>query len=159
VTIVETPIGRLGLRVEAGLVTAVTFDAPGDLPLDEGPVGAALRAYFAGDLAALTELRVGQVTGTPFQQAVWAALRAIPPGETVTYGELAARLGRPAAARAIGAACHANPLPVVVPCHRVVGRSGDLVGYAGGLCRKQQLLDLERHAGGQRGGRPASLRL
>ena len=81
--------------------------------------------------------------GTPFQQAVWQALRAIAPGAVASYGEIARRLGRPAAVRAVGAAIGRNPLSIVVPCHRVLGRDGSLTGYAGGLARKQALLDRE----------------
>ena len=81
--------------------------------------------------------------GTPFQQDVWRALRAIPPGTTTTYGELAARLGRPQSARAVGAACGANPLAILVPCHRVVAQTGALAGYRWGVARKQALLQRE----------------
>jgi O-6-methylguanine DNA methyltransferase len=84
--------------------------------------------------------------GTPFQRAVWDALVAIPAGETRTYGALAAALGRPAAARAVGAACGRNPIGLLVPCHRAVGADGSLTGYAWGLARKRWLL--EREAGG-----------
>ena len=82
--------------------------------------------------------------GTPFQKEVWQALAQIPYGETRTYGEIAAQLGRPKACRAVGAANHVNPLPIFIPCHRVVGASGRLTGYAGGLQMKEQLLRLER---------------
>ena len=85
-------------------------------------------------------LRLG---GTPFQERVWAALSAIPHGETVSYGMLAARVGMPRGAQAVGAANGQNPVAVIVPCHRVVGADGTLVGYAGGLERKRALLDLE----------------
>ncbi len=81
--------------------------------------------------------------GTPFQQEVWRALRAIPPGTPTTYGELAARLGRPQSARAVGAACGANPLAIIVPCHRVVAQTGALAGYRWGVARKQALLQRE----------------
>ncbi len=81
--------------------------------------------------------------GTPFQREVWRALRTIPPGSTTTYGELAARLGRPESARAVGAACGANPLAIIVPCHRVVARDGSLTGYRWGVERKQALLQHE----------------
>ena len=81
--------------------------------------------------------------GTPFQQAVWRALCTIPPGSTTDYGAIAAALGRPQAARAVGAAVGRNPLGIVVPCHRVLGRDGSLTGYAGGLPRKRALLELE----------------
>ncbi len=82
-------------------------------------------------------------TGTPFQRRVWQELRTIPRGTTVTYAELAARVGKPGAARAVGAAVARNPISVVVPCHRVVGSDGSLTGYAGGLERKRALLQLE----------------
>lgn len=82
--------------------------------------------------------------GTPFQKAVWQALRAIPYGETTTYGELARLLGRPSGARAVGAAVGRNPLSILIPCHRVIGASGGLTGYAGGLDRKKALLALEQ---------------
>lgn len=110
-------------------------------------VAAALTAYFAGDLAALDTLVV-EPHGTPFQVAVWRALRTIPAGTTCTYAELAARLGQPVgASRAVGAANGANPIAIVVPCHRVVAAGGKLGGYSGGLDRKRWLLDHEqRHA-------------
>lgn len=85
--------------------------------------------------------------GTPFQQRVWRALLEIPAGTTVSYGDLAARVGAPTSARAVGAAVGRNPVSVIVPCHRVVGASGSLTGYAGGLDRKRALLDLERAMG------------
>jgi methylated-DNA-[protein]-cysteine S-methyltransferase len=81
--------------------------------------------------------------GTPFQRRVWQELRAIPRGETRTYGELAVRLGKPGAARAVGAAVARNPISIVVPCHRVVGADGSLTGYAGGVERKRALLTIE----------------
>jgi methylated-DNA-[protein]-cysteine S-methyltransferase len=98
-----------------------------------------LARYFAGDLAALAGVRVA-TGGTAFQRAVWAALREIPCGETVSYGALAARIGRPSAVRAFGLANGANPIGIVVPCHRVIGGDGRLTGYAGGLERKRWLL-------------------
>ena len=81
--------------------------------------------------------------GTPFQRMVWSALTTIPYGETVSYGELARRLGRPAATRAVGAANGRNPIPIVIPCHRVIGSDGSLTGFGGGLAIKRRLLDLE----------------
>lgn len=113
------------------------------------PVGAcsALARWFDGDLDALGNLPRAAV-GTPFQATLWAALAAIPRGTTTTYGALAASLGRPAAARAIGAANAANPLAIVVPCHRVVGADGSLTGYAGGTQRKRWLLAHERQYAG-----------
>lgn len=102
-----------------------------------------LEAYFAGELQAFT-LPLAPA-GTEFQQSVWAALRTIPYGQTRTYGQIAAQIGRPKACRAVGMANHCNPLPIVVPCHRVVGSDGKLTGYAWGLELKERLLALERH--------------
>lgn len=102
-----------------------------------------LQAYFDGEL---TDFRTHcePVRGTKFQLQVWQELRRIPPGVTISYSELAARVGRPAAVRAVGAANGRNPLPVIVPCHRVIGANGSLTGYAGGLALKEQLLKHER---------------
>ena len=104
----------------------------------------ALEAYFDGELKAVETIRT-QTAGTAFQRLVWSALRTIPPGATVSYGELAARIGRPAAVRAVGAANGANPIPIVVPCHRVIGADASLTGFGGGLERKRWLL---AHEGG-----------
>lgn len=98
-----------------------------------------LSAYFAGDLDALAPIPVAP-EGTPFQRKVWAALRQIPLGTTLSYGALARRIGHPAAVRAVGLANGANPISVVVPCHRVIGADGTLTGYGGGLERKRWLL-------------------
>jgi methylated-DNA-[protein]-cysteine S-methyltransferase len=104
-----------------------------------------LTEYFAGARQRFDlELKPA---GTPFQRRVWRALREIPPGRTATYGELADRLGRPGAARAVGAANGLNPISIVVPCHRLVGADGSLTGYAGGLERKRFLLELEEGGG------------
>ena len=102
----------------------------------------ALKAYFAGDLAVIDALPV-EAAGTPFQRSVWAALRGIACGTTVSYGEIARRIGQPGAMRAVGLANNANPIPIVVPCHRVIGADGSLVGFGGGLDRKRWLLDHE----------------
>jgi O-6-methylguanine DNA methyltransferase len=99
--------------------------------------------YFAGSLTALEGI-VCQTNGSPFQRRVWQALRAIPPGTTTTYGAIARSCDMPNASRAVGLANGANPIAIVVPCHRVIGASGALTGYAGGLHRKQWLLDHER---------------
>ena len=104
-----------------------------------GGLSAALAAYFEGALAAIDGLPV-ETAGTGFQRAVWAALRKIPCGTTLYYGALARRIGRPSAVRAVGHANGANPVGVVVPCHRVVGSDGTLTGYGGGLERKRWLL-------------------
>ncbi len=103
----------------------------------------AISAYFAGDLHAIDTLPV-KTAGTAFQHAVWDALRDIPCGATISYGELARRIGRPDAVRAMGSANGSNPIGVVVPCHRVIGANGSLTGYGGGLERKRWLLDHER---------------
>ena len=103
---------------------------------------AGLAGYFAGDSAALAAISC-RAPGTPFQLEVWAALRAIPAGETVSYLDLARQIGRPTAVRAVGLANGANPVAVVVPCHRVIGSDGSLTGYAGGLTRKRWLLTHE----------------
>ena len=106
---------------------------------DPAGVATALAKYFRGDLAALDAVQVDPA-GTPFQRAVWAALRTIPHGETTSYGALAKTLGVPTASRAVGAANGANPIAVVVPCHRVIQADGGLGGYAGGLDAKRWLL-------------------
>ena len=103
----------------------------------------ALLSYFAGQLDAIDRLPVRPV-GTEFQLEVWRALRKIPCGSTTSYGELAVRIGRPAAVRAVGLANGANPIAVVVPCHRVIGANGSLTGYGGGIERKRWLLDHEK---------------
>ena len=99
----------------------------------------ALSAYFEGELHTLDEILCAP-DGTPFQQSVWSALRAIPAGRTMSYGGLAERLGNPKAVRAVGLANGANPIPIVIPCHRVIGADGSLTGYGGGLERKRWLL-------------------
>ncbi|MBT8146882.1 MAG: methylated-DNA--[protein]-cysteine S-methyltransferase [Gammaproteobacteria bacterium] len=103
-----------------------------------------LQRYFAGNLRDFDIPLAPR--GTEFQLLVWDALRTIPYGETVSYGELARQIGRPAASRAVGAANGKNPIPVIIPCHRVIGSTGSLVGFGGGLPTKQQLLALEREA-------------
>jgi len=103
----------------------------------------AIAAYFAGELTAIDALPVA-TGGTPFQQEVWRALRDIPCGQTISYGELARRIGRPKAVRAVGLANGANAIGVVVPCHRVIGSNGALTGYGSGLPRKQWLLAHEQ---------------
>ncbi len=108
------------------------------------PLGAssAMGAYLSGRLDALDQLPV-DAGGTPFQQQCWAALRTIPAGTTWSYRQLAARIGRPEAMRAVGLANGANPVGIVVPCHRVIGADGSLTGYGGGLARKRWLLEHE----------------
>lgn len=151
--ITETPVGRLTLVATADGLAAVLWenDRPGRVPLAldaEEPAHPVLLAaerqlmeYFAGDRRTF-ELPY-DIAGTPFQRAVWRALIAIPFGETRSYGDIAAALGRPGAARAVGAANARNPLSIVAPCHRVVGSTGKLTGFAGGLEAKAALLALE----------------
>jgi methylated-DNA-[protein]-cysteine S-methyltransferase len=102
----------------------------------------ALSLYFAGYLNVIDKLPV-ETGGTPFQREVWRALRTIPSGTTISYAQLAAQIGRPAAVRAVGLANGSNPVPIVVPCHRVIGSNGSLTGYGGGLDRKRWLLHHE----------------
>jgi methylated-DNA-[protein]-cysteine S-methyltransferase len=148
VLVVDSPIGRLTLTAEDRALIAIDFGAPAgyaDGVPSAHPVLAEtarqLEAYFAGQLRAF-DLPL-RPSGTPFQLGVWRALGDIPYGETVSYGELAVRIGRPTAARAVGRASGRNPIAVVVPCHRVVGVDGALTGYAGGLKRKADLLAIE----------------
>lgn len=101
-----------------------------------------IQHYFAGDLRVIEQLHV-MTAGTKFQRQVWQELRAIPCWQTISYGELARRIGRPDAARAVGAANSMNPISIVVPCHRVIGSQGTLTGYAGGIYRKKWLLSHE----------------
>ena len=143
----DSPIGGLRLHAQAGLITAIDFDARprhsrvSDPLLDDAE--RQLTEYFAGgrtsfDLPLASE-------GSEFQKKVWAELQRIPFGETASYGEVARRLGyEPVISRAVGAANGANPIPIVVPCHRVIGANGTLTGYAGGIERKKTLLALEQ---------------
>jgi methylated-DNA-[protein]-cysteine S-methyltransferase len=162
--IVDSPIGPLTIVAEDGSISALHMDAqrhapdaaalglPGD-PREEPFATAAgqLAAYFAGEL---TEFDLPLApAGTDFQRRVWNDLRAIPYGQTISYGELARRVGNPAASRAVGLANGRNPIAIVVPCHRVIGADGSMTGYGGGLDRKRFLLALERDAG-PRGGIP-----
>jgi methylated-DNA-[protein]-cysteine S-methyltransferase len=145
---VETPIGTVWLAGDGRRLTRVSFDR---LPEHGCPPGVAravraqLGAYFAGELERF-ELPLAP-SGTRFQRHVWDAVAAIPYGATASYSEIAAAVARPSACRAVGAANGRNPLPILVPCHRVVGATGALTGYGGGLERKRALLDLERAAG------------
>lgn len=161
---IATPVGEVLLVTDAdGAVRAFDFTdyearmmtllarhygavrlTPGRAPK---AVRTAIAAYFDGVLAALDGLAV-KTGGTDFQRAVWAALRTIPAGRTWSYGQLAHAIGKPAAVRAVGLANGANPIGVIVPCHRVVGANGTLTGYAGGLERKRWLLAHEGSQGG-----------
>lgn len=154
--IIDSPLGDILLRGQDGALTGLFFVGqkyyPGDVrQLPAAPAADTrlfeqaaeeMDAYFAGSLQAFTvPIRFG---GSAFQQDIWQALCAIEFGDTTTYGQLAARLGLPSGhARAVGGAVGRNPLSVIVPCHRVLGASGDLTGYAGGVDRKRALLKLE----------------
>lgn len=153
----DTPIGTL--RLVGGEDSIDRIDLPnraaeppdpawersnGALPAALAEAKLQLEEYFAGDRREF-DLPLA-ARGTEFQHRVWAELRRIPFGETISYGELATRIGKPTASRAVGAANGRNPLPVVVPCHRVIGSDGRLTGFGGGLPTKQALLDLERRA-------------
>ena len=149
---VPSPLGPLTLAATTAGLAGVWFDDqkhhPGELTAPIKPAqqwlqlaGTELQRYFAGRLQQFTVPLDPQ--GTPFQLQVWQALLCITYGRLSTYGQLATQVGRPAAARAVGAAVGRNPLGIIVPCHRVVGQDGTLTGYAGGLHRKQALLKLE----------------
>lgn len=152
-TAIDSPLGTLWLTADDIGLTGLYMKQPDEVSdhagwiEDDAPfatVGEQLGAYFAGDLR---EFDVPlHLTGTPFQQRVWEALRTIPYGEVRSYREIAEQIGRPTASRAVGAANGRNPISVIVPCHRVIGTSGVLTGYAWGLDRKRTLLDLEAPA-------------
>jgi len=145
---VGTPIGTLWLARDQHGLSSVAFAGPAEAASGDSlllDAAGQLRAYFAGELEEF-ELPLSP-GGTEFQRRVWRAVEAIPYGTTTSYSALAASLGKPAAYRAVGAANGRNPLPVVVPCHRVVGAAGALTGYGGGLERKRALLELEAGAG------------
>jgi methylated-DNA-[protein]-cysteine S-methyltransferase len=150
-TVVPSPVGDLTLTGTADALTGCWFDGhtkptdvAGDLARDDdrfADEAAQLAAYFAGDLHGFALDLAPQ--GTTFQHRVWAQLRAIPYGETRSYGELALALGDPKLSRAVGLANGRNPLSIIVPCHRVIGADGSLTGFGGGMARKRFLLDLE----------------
>lgn len=151
----DSPVGPLVLAGEDGALEILEFES-GRMPprgaLDWredrklfGEAVSQLVAYFAGRLRRF-DLRLAP-RGTPFQRRVWDALLEIPYGETRAYGELARRLGDPKAARAVGLANGRNPIAIVIPCHRVIGSTGKLTGYGGGIAIKRQLLALERGPG------------
>jgi methylated-DNA-[protein]-cysteine S-methyltransferase len=145
--IIATPVGDLHLAAVDGALVAVSFSPLTGGTADADPAGAvtAIQRYLAGDVLALDSLRVAP-EGTEHQRKVWQELRRIEPGAPITYGELARRIGNPAASRAVGAANGQNPIAIVIPCHRVIATGGALGGYAGGLERKRWLLDHEaRH--------------
>jgi methylated-DNA-[protein]-cysteine S-methyltransferase len=148
-TYLASPLGELLLTADGEGLTGIQFPRHQPSPpahwkrdpprFDE--VGRQLRAYFAGELRDFDlPLAMG---GSPFERRVWSALGKIPYGKTVSYGHIAARIGQPKACRAVGLANGKNPIPIVVPCHRVIGADGGLAGYGGGLDVKRRLLELE----------------
>ena len=157
-TVMDSPIGPMTLTADGGKLSGLYMEisryplAPDDQgERDDAVLADAVRQleeYFAGERTEF-DLELA-MTGTPFQQRVWQALRDIPYGETESYGELALRIGSPiGASRAVGLANGRNPISIIVPCHRVIGSGGKLVGYGGGLPRKQYLLDFEQRISGK----------
>ncbi|MFJ8752684.1 methylated-DNA--[protein]-cysteine S-methyltransferase [Streptomyces sp. NPDC102441] len=156
-TVIDSPYGALTLVATGGVLSGLymtgqrhrppeeTFGEPDPRPF--GETARQLDAYFAGELKEF-DLPL-RLHGTDFQRGVWAELVRIPYGETRSYGELADRLGKPGASRAVGLANGKNPVGIIVPCHRVIGVSGSLTGYGGGLDRKQRLLSFERGKEGE----------
>lgn len=157
-SMIPSPVGKLTLVARDDALVAVLWenDRPGRVPLGllvDAPDHPVLReterqlaAYFAGELRAFSIPLA--FAGTDFQASVWQALLTIPYGETRSYTQIARQIGRPSAVRAVGAANGRNPISIIAPCHRVVGSSGALTGFAGGLAAKEQLLALERRPAG-----------
>ena len=151
-TTMESPVGTLTLTAVDGRLTGLHMDGQRHVPAssadwerdDNGLAGVVeqLEAYFAGSREAFDVPL--ELSGTEFQRSVWTGLLEIPYGETMSYGELARRVGRPGAFRAVGLANGRNPVAIIVPCHRVIGADGTMTGYGGGLDRKVWLLDHER---------------
>ena len=160
-TVVDSPVGPLTLVADDGVLAGLYMTEQRHLPPSEvfgepaedpggQPFAAAsrqLREYFGGER---TEFELDlALDGTAFQRRVWTALRSIPYGLTISYGQLADRIGQPSASRAVGLANGKNPIGIIVPCHRVVGADGSLTGYGGGIERKRFLLAHEQHVSGQ----------
>jgi methylated-DNA-[protein]-cysteine S-methyltransferase len=153
--IIDSPVGRLGLVANESALVAIRFEKEAHpfRAKTEPARRHAILEYAAGELDEYFRLDRRlfatplQPEGTPFQQQTWAALREIPFGEQISYRELARRIGRPGASRAVGGANGRNPIPIIVPCHRVIGADGTLTGFGGGLDVKRWLLDHERNKG------------
>jgi methylated-DNA-[protein]-cysteine S-methyltransferase len=147
----ESPVGPLLLAGDSNALRLVSFEsseraAPprSDWNLDKAPFAEVIRqlqAYFRGELKEF-DLPLA-MEGTEFQRRVWNALRSIPYGETISYAQLAGRIDNPKAVRAVGMANGSNPIPIIIPCHRVIGSDGSLTGFGGGLFTKRKLLELE----------------
>ena len=155
-TVIDSPVGPLTLVAVNGVLAGLYMTEQRHLP-DRARFGEPDPAPFGDVITQLTEYFAGRrrqfdlplhMEGTDFQRRVWAELREIPYGETISYGELARRIGQPGAARAVGLANGRNPISIIVPCHRVIGAGGGLTGYGGGLERKQLLLALEQRVAG-----------
>lgn len=150
--VIDSPVGPLTLVATNGTLSGLYMDEQRHRPMEDlfgprddtqsGDVVKQLTAYFEGSLRNF-DVPIA-MAGTEFQRRVWTELQRIPYGETTTYGELAERLGHPTAARAVGLANGKNPISIIVPCHRVIGSTGNLTGYGGGLPRKRYLLAFER---------------
>lgn len=150
----DSPIGRMLLAGKNGVLEELHFpkateqlEIPADWQKNEtgfGEILHQLKQYFAGNRREF-DLTVAP-QGTPFQERVWQELCRIPYGETASYGAIAARIGNPKACRAVGMANSKNPIPIIIPCHRIIGKDGSLTGFGGGLAVKKQLLDLERQS-------------
>jgi methylated-DNA-[protein]-cysteine S-methyltransferase len=170
VVALDTPVGTISIALHEGSLCGLALD-PGDaafarviahcesvqfhtaddLDDPQAPIVDAITRYFDGDVRAIEQVPV-RLAGTAFQQRVWEALRDIPAGETISYAQLAGAVGTPTASRAVGRANGTNPVPIVVPCHRVIRADGTLGGYGGGLERKRWLLSHERrHTAAQTG--------
>ncbi|MDX1358653.1 MAG: methylated-DNA--[protein]-cysteine S-methyltransferase [Clostridia bacterium] len=144
----ESPVGRLTVLIEENVIRGIVFGhhvADGkynDDPVLGLKIFDEFDAYFSGRSVDFT-LKI-RPDGTDFQKQVWRRLLNIPYGETITYSELAESIGHPSAVRAVGTACGSNPIPIIIPCHRVIGKDGSLTGYAGGIENKKFLLNLEK---------------
>ena len=154
---IDTPLGVLVVETSGKDIISSTWGTPAILRRRAASPGKfpeaitrAVKAYFAGDMSALESFSVSPA-GTPFQQKVWRILQRIPAGTTISYQQLASRAGSPRAVRAAGQACGANPIGLIIPCHRVIAKSGSLGGFSGGLERKRWLLDHEASADRARG--------
>lgn len=144
----KTDIGTIGIEEKDGSICAAYFEGeklPQEMDINEPPIlkeaGSQLKRYLAGELKTFS-LPLAPV-GTAFMKEVWQLLCKIPYGETFTYKQIAQEAGRPKAARAVGLACNRNPIPIFIPCHRVIGSNGRLTGYAGGIDIKERLLIIE----------------
>jgi methylated-DNA-[protein]-cysteine S-methyltransferase len=146
-TEIDSPVGRLLLAGDEGCLRSLLFAATPEVDWRSDPapfrnVIEQLNSYFAGELQTFSVTLAPE--GTAFQKRVWNELERIPYGETISYGQLAERIGNPKASRAVGLANGSNPISIIVPCHRVIGANGKLTGYGGGLPIKEKLLGLER---------------